>query len=151
MEPARLAASKHRKALSRPQINRGPEIEKNITMLCEIVFRNFLENFSSPGRTPTGRKRWYFGLFWAWGTQRNPGRSPKIEKRNFPVLGVPKRRKTSYHAIRDGCPQLSCSLRFDRLDPHGQENTKYEDFRPCWPRTAVGTWRNPRTGPKTGK
>ena len=36
---------------------------------------------------------WGFGPFWAAGTERNSGAGPKTEKRNFPVLGVPKRGK----------------------------------------------------------
>ena len=34
-----------------------------------------------------------FGPFWAAGTQRNSGTGPKPEKHNFPVQGVPKRKK----------------------------------------------------------
>ena len=83
------------------------------------------------------------------GHLRNSGPGPKTEKHNFPVLGVPKRKTKLPRCL--GCPQLSYSLRFDQLDPHGQENTKYEDFGPFWPMTAVGTQRNPGAGPKTEK
>ena len=48
-------------------------------------------------------------------------------------------KKKSYHGIRDGLPQLTDILRFDRPDPHGRENAKYEDFVPYQPRTAIGT------------
>ena len=65
--------------------------------------------------------------------------------------GVPKSKKKSYHAIRDGCPQLSHGLCFARPDPHVREIAKYGVFRPFWPRTTLGTERNPRAMPKTEK
>ena len=68
-------------------------------------------------------------------TQFPGARGPETEKKVTTLSGT--------------CPQLSYSLRFDRPDPHRQENAKYEDVGSFWPRTAVGTWRNPRPGPKT--
>ena len=62
-----------------------------------------------------------------------------------------RNRKKDYHAIWDGFPQLSYRLRFDRPDPHGQENAKCEDFRPFWLRIAAGTQRNPGRGLKMEK
>ena len=72
-------------------------------------------------------------------------------KTNFPGAEGPETEKKSYHAIRDGCPQLFYSLRFGRQDPHGREIAKYGHLRPFWPRTVLGTWRNPGAGPKTEK
>ena len=40
--------------------------------------------------------------------------------------------------------QLFYILCFGRSDPHRQEIVKYGVFRPFWPRTALGTWRNSR-------
>ena len=81
MELARLAskqaaASKHCRALSGPQSNRGPEIEKiNVTTLSGMVFRNFLgTTFFSVRPPPVGNGDsvvfWpVLGLgHWAWGT-----------------------------------------------------------------------------------
>ena len=67
------------------------------------------------------------------------------------MLGVPKQRGTSHHAVRDGCPQLLYVLCFDRLEPQGREIAKYGHFRPFWPRTAFGTERNPGCGLTTEK
>ena len=119
---------------------------------CPQLF--YVLQFGRPD--PQGReiaKYGYFRPFWprtAFGTYRNPGRGLKMEKHNYPALGVPKSKKI-YHAIRYGCPQLCYSLRFARPDPHGREIAKYEYFRPFWPRAALGTWRNPGMGPKTEK
>ena len=66
----------------------------------------------------------------------------------FPGAKGPEIEK-KYYAVRDGRLRFSYSLRFDRPDPHGEENVEYEDFGPFWPRTTVGTWRNPGAGPKT--
>ena len=60
-------------------------------------------------------------------------------------------KKTVITVSGDGCPQLSDSLRFGRPDPQGQEIAKYGYFRPFWPRTAFGTWRNHGRGLKTEK
>ena len=86
-----------------------------------------------------------------WHLEKSRARAENGKKRNFPALGVPKSKKTSYHAIRDGCPQPVYILRFGRPDPHGQEIAKYGYFRPFWPRTALGTYGNPGAGPKTEK
>ena len=54
-----------------PQSNRGPEIEKNVTTLSEMVFRDFLGNNFFFGQTPTWSETviyWGFGPFWAAGT-----------------------------------------------------------------------------------
>ena len=61
-----------------------------------MVFCNFLRNNLFPRRIPTWSEtviNWDFGPFWAAGTWRNSGPGPKTEKRNFPVLVVPKREK----------------------------------------------------------
>ena len=93
--------------------------------------------------------------FWprtAFGTYRKTGRGLKAEKHNFLALGVPKSRKKRYHTIRNGCPQKNFyGLRLAQPDPYGREIAKYGYFRPFWPRTALGTWRNPGAGPKTEK
>ena len=96
-----------------------------------MVFRNFLgNNFFSVGPPLVGNGD--LVGFWqnlGLGHLENSGPGPKTEKRNFLVLGVPKRAK-NYHAVRDGCAQFSYRLRFDRPDPHGWEYAKYDDFRP---------------------
>ena len=51
----------------------------------------------------------------------------------------------------NGCLQLSYILRFGRPEPNGRESAKNGGFRPLWPRTALGTYRNPGRGPKTEK
>ena len=64
-----------------------------------MVVHNFLTVYVLTDRTPTGRKTRntrISGDFWArtaLGTYRNPGPGPKTKNRNFPVLGVPKRKK----------------------------------------------------------
>ena len=83
-----------------------------------------------------------FRPFWprtAFGTWRNPGHGLEMENRNFPVLGVPKLKGKSYHAIWDGCPQLFYVLCFARPDPHRREIAKDGYFRPFWSRAALGT------------
>ena len=106
--------------------------------------------FFSVGTPPVGNGD-LVGFWPVLGTSRNSGTGPKTENRNFPALGVPKSRKKSYHAIRDGCPQLFYTLPFGQTDPQGREFEKYGDFRPFWPRAAFGTWRNPGRGRKTEK
>ena len=123
----------------------GPEIEgRNYHAIrdgCPQLFCT--SRFGRPD--PQGReiaKHGYFRPFWprtAFGTWRNPGRRLKTEKRSVPALAVPKSKKKSHHAIKDGCPQLFHALRFARPDPHEREIAKYGYFRPFWPRTALGT------------
>ena len=67
------------------------------------------------------------------------------------MLGAPKRKKKVTTLSRDGCPQLSYTFCSDRPGPHWWENTKYNDFWPFWPRTDLGTKRNPGPGPKSEK
>ena len=97
--------------------------------------------FVSVGPPPVGNGA--LVVFW-----QNPGPG-RLEK----FRAQAKNKKTEFPGARgpktDGCPQLSYSSRFDRPDPHGRENAKNEDFGPFWPRTAVGTRRNPGTGPNT--
>ena len=110
----------------------GPEIEKK----CYPAIRD--------GFPLLSREQLFFSVtvgngdlvgFWQnMAPWRNSGPGPKTEKRNFPVLGVQNWEKKLV-----GCPQLSYTLSFDRPDPHGRENAKYEDFGPFWLRTAVGT------------
>ena len=63
-----------------------------------MVVRNLFAFYVLADRTPTGGKTRKMGFFrprspgTARGTYRNPGRRPKTEKCNFPVLGVPKRK-----------------------------------------------------------
>ena len=95
----------------------------------------------------------HFRPFWprtAFGTWRNRARAEN-GKTQFPGARGPEIEGKSYHAIRDGCPQLFYPLRFARPDPQGQEIAKHGYVRPFWPRTALGTWRNPGAGPKTEK
>ena len=70
----------------------------------------------------------------------------KNRETQSPDARGPKTGGGSYHAIRDGCAQLFYILRFDRPDPHGRENAKYEDFVPFWLRTAVGLKQIPGLG-----
>ena len=107
-------------------------------------------NFFSVRPPPVGKGD--FVVFWPILGRRhseNFRNWAKNSKTQFPGARGLETENKSYHAIRDGCPQRSCILHFDRPDPHGRENAKYEDFRPFWPRTAVGTWRNPGPRPKT--
>ena len=69
------------------------------------------------------------------------------------ATGVPKLKKnvTIQDAIQDGFPQIFYNLRCGRPDPHGREIAKYGGLRPFWPRTALGTYRNPGCGPKSVK
>ena len=127
---------------------RGPETEKKVTTLSGMVVHKFFTFYVLPDWTPRGGKYGDFRPFWsgtALGTKRNPGRGLKTENRNFPAPRVSKSRKKSYHAIRDGCPQLFYALRFAQPDPHRQEIAKYGYFRPFWPRAALGTGAGPKT------
>ena len=67
-------------------------------------------------------------------------RAENGKKHNLPALGV-----------RDGCPRRFYFLRLARTGPHRREIAKYGYFRPLWPRTALGTERNPGAGRKTEK
>ena len=105
------------------------------------------------GRTPRWSRRviyWAFGPFWAAGhLEKFRARVKKQKKRNFPVLGVPKRGEKvttlSGMVVRNF---LTVHVLTDRA-PNWWENAKYEDFGPFWPRTTVGTYKNPEPGPKT--
>ena len=57
-----------------------------------MVFRNFVGNTFFPvGPHRSGTViQWAFGSIWAGDTERNSRPRPKLEKHNFPVLGVPK-------------------------------------------------------------
>ena len=63
-----------------------------------------------------------------------PGPGRKQDKQ-FPAARGPETEKKVTTLSGMVVPMLS----FDRPDPHGREDTKYEDFGPFWPRTAVGT------------
>ena len=115
-----------------------------------MVVRNFLTMYVLTARTPTGGKTrntlfrlsclsilGHFALGQPLALREIPG--PDRKNRNFPVLGDPKWKKTCYHSIGDGFPQLSDILSFGRPDPLGREIAKYEYFRPFGPRTALGT------------
>ena len=148
MELARLVSSsssssnKHRRALSGPQSNRGPKIEKKMlprypgwfsaTFLGTTFFR------SDPHAVGNGDLVGFWPVLGLGHLQRFRARAEN-RKTQFPGARGPETGQKNYHAIRDGCPQLSYSLRFERSDPHGRENAKYKDFGPFWPRTAVGT------------
>ena len=84
----------------------------------------------------------------ALGTERNPGPGPKSGKHKFLVQGVAKRKKKVTTVSGIFFFYISC---FGQPDPQGREITKYGDFRPFWPRTAFGTYRNPERGLKTEK
>ena len=60
--------------------------------------------------------RGYLDKFRAWTENR---------KTQFPGARGPKTEEKRHHAVRDGCPQLSYNLYFDRPDPHGRGNAKY--------------------------
>ena len=118
-----------------------------------MVFRSFLgNNFFLVGPPPVGNGDLaVFSPILGLGHLEKFGARAENRKTQFAGARGPKTGGKSYHAVRDGCPQLSFGLRFDGPDPEGRENAKYEDFRPFWPRTAVGTLRNPRIGPKNRK
>ena len=72
---------------------RGPKIEKKMSPRCPgwfpATFSGITSFRSDPHRSETVIW-WYFGLFWAAGTEENSGTGPKTEKRNFPAPGVLK-------------------------------------------------------------
>ena len=74
-------------------------------------------------------------------------------KTQFPGARAPETEEKCHHAVRDGCPQLFCTLCSGRPDPPraGNREIRVRGFRPFWPRMALGTWINPGAGPKTKK
>ena len=105
----------------------------------------FRLRFDRPDPQGAGNRK--MRVFWAILAQGGL----KTEKHNYPALRVPKSKNKSHHAVRDVCLQLFYALRFAGPDPHVREIAKCGYFRPFWPRTALGTWRNPGAGPKTEK
>ena len=108
-----------------------------------MVFRNFLTFYALANWTPTGGESQnvgFLGHFSPGGPLAlreipGPGRN---QKTHFPGARGPETEQKSYHAIRDGCPQLFYTLHFGRPDPQGREIAKYGDCRPFWPGTAFG-------------
>ena len=145
MQLARLASSKQQLAPQgpfRPPGQQGSQIEKkNVTTLSGMGFRNFLgyRVFFLVGPPPVGNGD--LVVFWPvlgrGHLEKFRARAGK-RKTQFPVARGPKT-ELFYRVVRHGCPQLAYSLRFDQLDAHGRENTKYEDVGPFGPRRAVGT------------
>ena len=121
-----------------------------------MVFRNFFAFYVLPDRTPTGGKSKNMGFLghfgpgrpWALGEIQGPGRN---RKKANPRCKGSRNGKISYYSIWDGCLQLFYTLRLGRPDPQGREIAKYGNFRPFWPRMALGTSRNLGAGPKTEK
>ena len=87
-----VASKQLRRALSGPQGNRSPEIEKANTICYPGRFSATFSGttFLSVGPPPVGNGgpvvQWYFGPFWALGTERNSGPGPETGKHNFSVL-----------------------------------------------------------------
>ena len=78
-----------------------------------------------------------------------PRARAKTGKLQFRDAEGPEMKKKSYQAIRDGCPQLFYFYLVANRTPRGREIAKYGYFRPFWPRTALGTQRNPGHGLET--
>ena len=103
-----------------------------------------LINFKNPQK-PGRQMAKYGGLGWDVPWHLEKSQAPEEDgKAQFPGARGPKAGGKSYH----GCPQLFYILCFGQPDPQGRVIVKYGDFRPFWPRTAFGTWRNPGRGPK---
>ena len=97
MRVQQQASKQLRRACSGPQSNRGPEIEKKMLPRYPGWFSPIFSATAfflfGPPRCSETVIYWGFGPFLAASTQRSSGPGPKTEKHNFPVLGVPKRKK----------------------------------------------------------
>ena len=96
-----------------PRATGVPKSAKKVATPSGMGSRNFLGDKCFLGRTPTGRERWFGGSLARFGLRalgELPGLGHKQKKRNFPVPGVPKLKKKSHHAVREGCPQLFLPL-----------------------------------------
>ena len=72
-------------------------------------------------------------------------------KSQFPGARGPKTETKSYHAIRDGCPQLFYISRFGRQDPQGGKTRNTEILGYFGPGRPLALRETPSAGKKTQK
>ena len=145
MKPVRLAskpqASSRAGPFLGPRATGVPESKKKCYHAIRDGFPQVLRNNFFFGRTPlVGNSD--VVVFWpvlGLGHLDKFRAQAENRKTQFPGTRGPEIEKKSYHAVRDGCPQLFYVLRFGRPDPQGRKIAKYGYFRPFWPRTAFGT------------
>ena len=109
-----------------------------------MVFRNFLgNNFFSVAPPPVRNDS--LVVFWPVlgpGHREEFRAQAKNRKRNFQVLGVPKRKGSRQVTTLSGMVVrnfLAFYAFADRTPTDGRAIARYEGSRPFWSRTAVGT------------
>ena len=136
---------------------RGPETEKKVTRLSEMVVCNFSQFTFWPTGPPRAGKReirgfwailaqagrWHLEKSWAWaenGKLQFPGaRGPEMKKHATTVSRMVFRNFLAFYVLADRTPT------------GGKSQNRGFLGHLFWPRTALGTQRNPGPGPKSEK